>query len=101
MSIGSSGDRLSRGGYLGRADLIGAVERLALEIGERDRVVVDHADPADPGRREILDRRRADAAGADQQDMAGEQPHLPRAAHFAQHDVAGIAFKFFGIEHQG
>ncbi len=56
----------------------GAVNHLALQVGEVDRVVVDHAQGADPGRREILQEGCAETAGADHQHLGGDQPRLAR-----------------------
>ena len=60
-------DRRGRAVDLGRADVGRAVDHLALQIGQRHRVVVDDAERADAGGREIEQHRRAEAAGADHQ----------------------------------
>ena len=52
---------------LERADALGRVDDLALQIGQIDPVVVDDADRPDPGGREVEQHRRAEPAGADDQ----------------------------------
>ncbi len=46
------------------ADIAGAMNHLALQIGQRHHVVIDNSERADARRREILQQRRAEAAGA-------------------------------------
>ena len=58
---------------LRHADAVGRVDDLALEVGEVDDVVVDDAERADAGRGEVQRGRRAEAAGAEQQDLGVEQ----------------------------
>ena len=84
-------DRLAGDLGLGPADVGGAEQDLALEIVERDDVVVDHPERADAGGGEILDGRRADAAGADERDARREQLALALAANLLEDDVAGVA----------
>src|SRR6266849_5673834 len=91
-------DRVGGAFRLGAADIRRAVQHLALQIGEADMIVVDHRQLADPGGGEIEKRRRADAAGADDEDARGLQLLLAGAAHFAQHDVAGVTLEFVGGE---
>ena len=57
-----------------------------------DGVIVDNGQPPDSRGREILDRRGADTACADQHDMRVEQPLLPRSADLLEDDMAGVAF---------
>ena len=47
------------------ADVRRVVNHLPLKVGERHDVVVDDAERADAGRREILQKRRAEPARAD------------------------------------
>ena len=79
---------------LGAADIRRKVNDLALQVGQRHGIVVDHAERADPGRGEIHQHRRAEPAGADHQHRRRLQRRLAGAAHLAQHDMAGIAFEF-------
>src|SRR6516225_6747577 len=93
-------DRGRRALHLGPADLGRAVDDLALQVRERDRVVVDDAERADPGRGEIEQRRRAQPAGPDDQHARALERLLPRPADLVQDDVAGIAFKLLRTEHR-
>jgi hypothetical protein len=49
------------------------VDDLALEVGDVDDVVVDDAERPHAGRGEVERGRRAEAAGAEQQDLRVEQ----------------------------
>ena len=71
------------------------VDHLPLQIGQRDDIVVDDAERADAGRRQIFEHRRAEPAGADHQHARALQPLLAGAADLRQHDVARIALQFF------
>ena len=64
-----------------------------------DRVVVDHAERADAGGRQIHQHRRAEPAGADHQHARALERGLARPADLAQHDVARIAFQFLRGQH--
>jgi hypothetical protein len=75
------------------------VDDLALQIGQRHDVVIDHAEHADAGSGEIHQRRRAEAAGADHQHGSFLQRSLAGAADFAQHDMASVALEFVGTQH--
>ena len=86
---------------LGHADIGGAVDHLALQVGERDCVVIDDTQRPDAGSGEIEQHRRAQSAGADHEHTRALERGLARPADLAEHDVAGIAFKFCGIEHGG
>ena len=81
------------------ADLRRGVDHLALQVRQRDHVVVDHAERADARPRRVEQHRRAEPAGADHQHARAAERGLSRPADLAQHDVAGIAFKFVGIQH--
>ena len=84
---------------LAAADIRRGVNDLALQIGQRDDVVIDRAERADAGRGEIHQRRRAEAAGADHQHRGFLQGGLAGAADLAQHDMAGVSFEFLGTQH--
>jgi hypothetical protein len=66
----------ARGLDLDRADRIGAVEDLALQVGEVDLVGVGQGQPADARRGEVERRRAAKAARADDQRVGRTQPLL-------------------------
>jgi hypothetical protein len=84
---------------LAAADIRRGVDDLALQIGQRHDVVIDHAERADPGGGQIHQRRRAEAARTDHQHGRLLQRRLAGAADFAQHDVAGVAFELVGTQH--
>ena len=84
---------------LAPSDIGRGVDDLALQIGQRDHIVIDHAERADTGGRKIHQDRRAETAGADHQHGRLLQRGLAGAADFAQHDMAGIAFEFVGRQH--
>ena len=90
---------LGGGVGLAAADVGRAMDDLALQIGQRHHVVVDHAELADACGGEIHQRRRAEPARADHQHGRFLQRLLAGPADFAQHDVAGVAFEFVGAEH--
>ena len=92
-------DRGRRAVDLRQADFGRAVDHLALQIRQRHRVVVDHAESAHPGRREIQQHRRAQTAGADHQHARPTERLLAGTADLAQHDVPGVAFEFLGRQH--
>ena len=89
-----------RGGVsLAPADVRRGVNDLALQIGQRHDVVINHAERANAGGGKIHQRRRAEAARADHQHGSFLQRRLAGAADFAQHDMAGIALEFVGTQH--
>ena len=87
------GERQARALDLGGADACGRVDDLALQIREIDRVVVDDAERADPGRGKIEQERRAEPARADHQHARRHQPRLPLLADLVENQVAGVALE--------
>ncbi len=85
---------------LGQTDLRRAVDHLPLQVGQRDRVVVDDRQRADPGGGEIQQRGRAEPAGADDQHPRALERGLSGSADLVQHDVAGIAFELLRAQHR-
>ena len=85
------GQPLGRRLHLAAVQVGGAVEHLPLQVGEADDVRIDQGDMADARRGQVERRRRAQAAGADDQHPRRLQRLLPRAADLAQHQVAGVA----------
>ncbi|KAF0128679.1 MAG: hypothetical protein FD152_2284 [Xanthobacteraceae bacterium] len=81
---------------LEHVDILGAVDDLALQVGERHAVVVDDADGADAGGGEVEEQRRTESAGADHQDPRRLQLLLAGPSHLAQDDVAGVSLEFLG-----
>jgi hypothetical protein len=77
------------------------MENLALQIRQRDRIIVDDADLADSGGGEILEQRRAETSGSDDEDACGFQLVLAGSTDTVQHDVARITLDFFRGQHLG
>ena len=80
----------------GHADPLGVVDHLALEVRQVDLVVVDDPERADAGGRQVQRRRRAEAAGAQQQHLGVEQLLLALDADLGDQQVAGVAVALFG-----
>ena len=74
---------------------------LALQVRQRHVIIINHAKHADAGGGQIEQHRCAKAAGADDQHARSLQLRLAGTADLAQHDVTGVAFEFFCIEHCG
>ncbi len=81
-------DRLLRRVHLRDADARCVMDHLALEVGEIDDVVVDDPQRADAGRGEIQSGRRAEPAGAQQQDLGVEQLLLALRADLRDQQMA-------------
>ena len=71
---------------------------LPLQVRLVDDVRVDDADSPDARRGEVERRRRAEPAGADQQDLRVEQLQLPLLAHLRDQKVAAVARAALGVE---
>ena len=71
-------DRVGRGVDLRSADVVLPVHDLALQVGLVDHVEVQDADAADPGRGEVEQGRRPEAAGADAEHRGRLEPALAR-----------------------
>ena len=67
---------------------------LALQVVERDAIVVDDAEGADAGRGQVHQHGRAEPAGADHQHPGGLELLLALAAHLAQHEMPLVALDF-------
>jgi hypothetical protein len=96
IRIQSRNETFRRGGF-SRSDIIRTENNLSLKIGKRHMIVVDDADGANAGGGEILDDRRAETARADYRDPRCEKLLLALAAHFAQEDMAGVAFELGSV----
>ena len=95
-----AGDRAGSAFGLGFADLLRFVQHLALQVRQRDHVVIHHPDGADTGRGQIEDGRRAEPACANHQNPCRFQALLARAADLVQNQMPGVAFEFvFGEGH--
>ena len=78
-------------------DIAFGVDRLALEVGRIDLVVINQRQLPDPRRGEILQRRRSDPAQPDQHHMRLGQRELPGAADLGQHDMARETVEAVGL----
>src|SRR5262249_49141462 len=74
---------------------------LALQVGDVDAVVVDDADRADPGRREVHQQRRAEPAGADDQHARRQQLFLPLLADLVEDQVPRVAAELLFAQFHG
>ena len=90
-----------RGFHLDGADAFGAVEDLALQVGEVDLVRIGDGEPAEAARRKVERRRAAEAAGADDQRARRTQPLLPLDPDFGQKDVAAVAEELLVLQFDG
>jgi hypothetical protein len=77
------------------------VEHLPLEVRLVHGVVVDDAESADSGGREIERRRRAEPACPDQKDARVEQPALAFGADLWDQKMAAVASELRAIEASG
>ena len=93
--------RLASRLHLGAPDSIDPMEDLSLEIGHIDDVVVDDADRAHPGGRQIEGGGRSETAGADQEHPRIEQPGLAGLAHFGEQQVTAVAAALVAPEGEG
>src|SRR6202034_3551811 len=75
---------------LGFADVGDAVDNLALQVGLVDHVEVDDAERAAPGRGQVQQGGRAEAAGSNDQDLGVLQPLLPGHADVRDDQVTGV-----------
>ena len=66
-----------------------------MQIRKRDGVVIDDSERPDARARKILQRRRAEASRAHDEDARALQLVLTGSADAAQHDLAGVALNFF------
>jgi hypothetical protein len=82
-------------------DAFRVMDDLSLEIGQRNRIVVDDAERPDARSRQILQHGRSETTRTDNQYTRCLQLLLARAADFRQHDMPRIAFKFFGRKWSG
>jgi hypothetical protein len=94
-------DRLQRGarGFdLYSADVLRAIEDLALQVGEVDLVGVGDGEPADAGRGEVERSRAAEAARANDQGVRRSQPLLSFDSDFGEKDVAAVAEELLVVQ---
>ncbi len=83
---------------LRRADRLGAIEDLALEIREIDLVAVGDREPADAARGEIERGGAAEATRADDERTRGAQPLLAFDSDLREQDVPAVAEKLVVVQ---
>src|ERR1035437_679998 len=102
VHVGIDGVHLFGGGIeLLATHVPGGVNHLALEVGEVHHVEIDDADAPDARGREVQAERRAQAAGAHQQDFGRFELLLALDADFRDDQVAAVAEDFVFRERRG
>jgi hypothetical protein len=81
-----------------RADGIGPVENLALQVGEVDLVGIGQGKFADAAGGEIERRRATQAAGADDERVRRAQPLLALDPYLVEEDVAAVAEELLVVQ---
>jgi hypothetical protein len=82
---------------LDRADVLGAVQDLALQVGEVDLVGVGQRQAADAGGGEVKRGGAAEAARADDERVGGAQLLLPLYPDLGKEDVPAVAEKLLVV----
>jgi len=77
------------------------MDNLALQVRQRNNIVVDDAERANARGRQIHQRRRTEPARTDHEDRCLFEGRLPGTADVPQHDMSGVAFKFARAQHDG
>ena len=90
--------RGARGFNFRRADRIGAVENLALQVGEVDLVRVGEGEFSDAAGGEVERRGATQAAGADDERVRRAQPLLALDAYFIEQDMAAVAEELLVVQ---
>ena len=80
---------------LGDADILGPVQHLSLQIGQRNLIVIDDPQRSNPGGGKILQGRRAQTSRANDEDARRPELLLTRTANALEDDVAGVTLDFF------
>jgi hypothetical protein len=92
LDIGIRRAQRARGGKgLLRADRIGAVEDLALQVGEVDLVAIGEGQAPYAGGREIERGGTTESAGADDEDPGRTKLLLPLDTDLVEEDVPAVA----------
>src|SRR5262249_44287408 len=71
-----------------------AVQHLPLEIAEIDDIEIDQADAADACRREVQAQRRAEAAGADEENAGRLEAFLPFQGDLGHDEMPAVTSDF-------
>ncbi len=93
-----SGKGAARRFHFGRADGIGAIQDLALQVSEVDLIRIGDGQLADAARGEVERCRATKAAGADDQRVRRAQPLLPFDPYFIEQDVAAVAEELLVVQ---
>src|SRR2546425_5430508 len=102
IDVGIDGpQRVARGVGLRRADGVGAVQDLSLQVGEVDRVGVGEAQAADAGGGEVERGGTAEAARADDEHAARAQLLLPLHPDLGEEDMAAVAEELLVVQFVG
>jgi len=80
------------------ADARGAIEDLALQVGEVDLVGIGESQLADAAGGEVESRRATEAAGADDQRACPAQPLLALDPDLGKEDVAAVAEELLVVQ---
>ena len=91
-------DRMGGGLDLQPAQVLCAMQDLALQVAGVHDVEIEDADLADARGRQVEGRRRPQAASAEQQDAGIQQLALARAADLRQDQVARVPLHLLGCE---
>ena len=83
------------------ADVLVAVQELALQVGDVHGVEIDDAQRAHAGCGQVHRRGAAQPAGADEEHLALQQLDLAGLAHFLEQGVAAVAQPLFLVQHGG
>lgn len=81
--------------HFGFANISLGIKYLPLKVGTTDIIIINHAQPANASGGKILNRRAADPARTNDQDMCVQQIDLSYPANLLQDDMAGVAVKLF------
>jgi hypothetical protein len=101
LHLGIQGlQRRARRVDLGRADGIGAVEDLPLQIGEVDPVRIGEGQLADAAGGKVERRGAAEAAGADDERARVAQPLLALDPDFGEQDVPAVAEELLVVQEE-
>ena len=93
-----SGERFLRLVHFLRADRLGAIEDLPLEVGEVDLVRIGDGQLAEAAGRQVERGRAAEPACADDQRVCRAQPLLPFDPDLGKKDVAAVAEELLVVQ---
>ncbi len=91
-------ERGARSLDLGHADAVGAIEDLALQVGEVDLVAIGEDDASNAACGEVKRRRAAEAARAHDEGGRAPQPLLPLDPDLGEQDMPAVAEKLLVLQ---